>query len=84
MCQKVKTVSAITMTLSALYLLLADSAPFSVWQHNKTCSWTTLIFLRPLFRVNYCPEIDKLDEGSTNADDQMMLVQHYSGDRVMR
>jgi len=35
---------------------LADSAPFSVWQHNKTCSLTTLIFLRPLFRVNYCPE----------------------------
>ena len=27
--------------------------------------------------------IDKLDEARTNADDQMMLVQHYSGDRVM-
>ena len=27
--------------------------------------------------------IDKLDEAHTNADDQMMLVQHYSGDRVM-
>jgi len=26
---------------------------------------------------------DKLDEARTNADDQMMLVQHYSGDRVM-
>ena len=26
---------------------------------------------------------DKLDEVRTNADDQMMLVQHYSGDRVM-
>jgi len=36
--------------------LLADSAPFSVWQHNKTCSRTTSIFSRPLFRVNYCPE----------------------------
>ena len=33
--EKVKTVSAITMTLSALYRLPADSAPFSVWQHNK-------------------------------------------------
>jgi len=44
------------MTLSALYRLLADPAPFSVWQHNETCSQTTLIFLRPLFRVNYCPE----------------------------
>jgi len=44
------------MMLSALYQLLADSTPSSVWQHNKTCSWTTLIFLRPLFRVNYCPE----------------------------
>jgi len=28
----------------------------SIWQHNETCSRTTLIFLRPLFRVNYCPE----------------------------
>ena len=27
--------------------------------------------------------IDKLEEARTNADDQMMLVQHYSGDRVM-
>ena len=27
--------------------------------------------------------IDKLDEACTNADDQMMLVQHRSGDRVM-
>ena len=27
--------------------------------------------------------IDKLDEARTNVDDQMMLVQHYSGDRVM-
>jgi len=27
--------------------------------------------------------MDKLDEARTNADDQMMLVQHYSGDRVM-
>ena len=27
--------------------------------------------------------IDKLDEACTNADDQMMLVQHCSGDRVM-
>ena len=27
--------------------------------------------------------IDQLDEARTNADDQMMLVQHYSGDRVM-
>jgi len=27
--------------------------------------------------------IDKLDEARTNADDQMMLVQHYSGDCVM-
>ena len=27
--------------------------------------------------------INKLDETRTNADDQMMLVQHYSGDRVM-
>ena len=27
--------------------------------------------------------IDKLDEARTNADDQMMLVQHYSADRVM-
>jgi len=27
--------------------------------------------------------IDKLDEARTNSDDQMMLVQHYSGDRVM-
>jgi len=27
--------------------------------------------------------IDELDEARTNADDQMMLVQHYSGDRVM-
>jgi len=27
--------------------------------------------------------IDKLDEARTNADDQMMLVQHYSGDHVM-
>ena len=27
--------------------------------------------------------IDKLDEARTNAYDQMMLVQHYSGDRVM-
>jgi len=27
--------------------------------------------------------IDRLDEARTNADDQMMLVQHYSGDRVM-
>ena len=26
------------MTLSALYRLLANSAPFSVWQHNKTFS----------------------------------------------
>jgi len=26
---------------------------------------------------------DKLDEARTNADDQMMLVQHYSGNRVM-
>ena len=56
MRRKVKTVSAITMTLLALYRLLADSAPFSVWQHNKTCSLTTLIFLRPLFKVNYYPE----------------------------
>jgi len=28
--------------------------------------------------------IDKLDEACTNADDRMMLVQHRSGDRVMR
>jgi len=34
--EKVKTVSAITMTLLAPYRLLADSAPFSVWQHSKT------------------------------------------------
>jgi len=27
--------------------------------------------------------IDKLDEACTNADDQMILVQHHSGDRVM-
>jgi len=27
--------------------------------------------------------MNKLDEARTNADDQMMLVQHYSGDRVM-
>jgi len=27
--------------------------------------------------------IDKLDEACTNVDDQMMLVQHHSGDRVM-
>jgi len=27
--------------------------------------------------------IDKLDEACTNADDQMMLVQHLSGDHVM-
>jgi len=27
--------------------------------------------------------INKLDEGRTNADDQMMLVQHHSGDLVM-
>jgi len=27
--------------------------------------------------------IDKLDEACTNADDQMMLVQHRTGDRVM-
>jgi len=27
--------------------------------------------------------MDKLDEAHTNTDDQMMLVQHYSGDRVM-
>jgi len=27
--------------------------------------------------------IDKVDEACTNADDQMMLVQHCSGDRVM-
>jgi len=27
--------------------------------------------------------MDKLDEAPTNVDDQMMLVQHYSGDRVM-
>jgi len=27
--------------------------------------------------------IDKLDEARTNADGQMMLVQQYSGDRVM-
>ena len=27
--------------------------------------------------------IDKLDEACTNADDQMMLAQHRSGDRVM-
>jgi len=27
--------------------------------------------------------IDKLDEARTNADDQMMLMQHCSGDRVM-
>jgi len=26
---------------------------------------------------------EKLDEARTNPDDQMMLVQHYSGDRVM-
>jgi len=39
---------AITMSLSALYRLLADSAPFSVWQHNQTCSRTTSMFLRPL------------------------------------
>ena len=56
MRQKVETVSAITMTLSALYRLLADFATFLIWQHNKTCSWTTSIFLRPLFKVNYCPE----------------------------
>jgi len=54
--EKVKTVLVITMTLSALYWLLADSTPFSVWQHNKKCSRTKLIFLRPLFRVKYCPE----------------------------
>ena len=28
--------------------------------------------------------INKLDEAYTNADDRMMLVQHRSGDRVMR
>jgi len=28
--------------------------------------------------------IDKLDEACTNADDQMMLVRHCSGDRIMR
>jgi len=27
--------------------------------------------------------MNKLDEARTNADDQMMLVQHYSGERVM-
>jgi len=27
--------------------------------------------------------IDKLDEARANANDQMMLVQHYSGDRVL-
>jgi len=27
--------------------------------------------------------IDKLDEACTNADDQMMLVRHRSGNRVM-
>ena len=36
------------MMLSALYWLPGDSVPFSVWLHNKPCSWTTLIFLRPL------------------------------------
>jgi len=29
------------------------------------------------------PPIYKLDEGCTNVDDRMMLVQHRSGDRVM-
>jgi len=29
------------------------------------------------------PPINKLDEACTNADDQMMLVQHRSGDCVM-
>jgi len=27
--------------------------------------------------------VDKMDEACTNADDRMMLVQHYSADRVM-
>ena len=54
--EKVKTLSAIIMTLSALYRLLADSGPCLVWQHNKICSRTTSIFHRPLFKVNYCPE----------------------------
>jgi len=27
--------------------------------------------------------MDKLDKARTNADDQMILVQHYSSDRVM-
>ena len=28
-------------------------------------------------------KMEKLDEACTNADDQMMLVRHRSGDRVM-
>jgi len=54
--KKVKTVVVITTTLTGPYWLTADSEPFSVWLHNKTCPLITLIFLRLLFRENYCPE----------------------------
>jgi len=56
--EKAKTASTVTTTLSALYLLQADYAQFSVWLHNKTClgSLITSIFLRLSFKENYCPE----------------------------
>ena len=54
--EKAKTVSAISTTLSALYLPQPDSARFSVWLHNEIFSMITSIFLKLSFEENYCQE----------------------------
>jgi len=46
----------ITPTLSAICLLQADSAKFSVWLHNKICLLITSIFFRLSFSENFCLE----------------------------
>ena len=54
-----------------------------VWANSRE-KWRKCISVTGSLRgqVQVRP-INKLDEARTNADDQMMLVQHYSGDRVM-
>jgi len=53
MRQKSEDGVVMTTTLSVPYRLPADSAPLSIWLHNKTCSLITLMILRLLFRENY-------------------------------
>jgi len=51
---------------------------------NSREKWRKCISVTGNFRGQaQVQPIDKLDETFTNADDQMILVKHHSGDRVM-